>query len=509
MKKIVCELCENTEFAKDGGMFVCQGCGTKYTPEEAKGMMKEVEGESTPAPVTSAPSVNPNQQQIENLLVLASNAFESSNNQETEGYCNKVIEMDVTCYKAWLLKGQAIGWQSTYGSPRVEEGANAMRKAVDFAPEEEKENVARQALVAIRRVCDALCSLAKENFGNSPTKDNREKFFEFAEICSNATALFDNTSPEIKQFSFEEWKAHKKLMATFMNQAGVAAIKVAREKWNNLEHPNDDSFFTYLDWFEEIENIFTNSIRNGEEVDESDENIIIRYENKIIAIEEPIDICSYKQEWNSYWSRYDWVKGKVLTDEAKKIRRKQVTECKEAIAKIKNKAKEKEEAERKAAEEAKKQRIEAYWAAHKDEKDKLESEKKELSDKKAKFDTENANLDKEIKAAEAEEKVEVPAQIEIDKLKDQKKELENRRSKLGLFAGKEKKQIGEEIAALDGRISALINKAEEERKAKKAEIDKKVAPLKAKKEENNKEYSKITKRIAAIDAELTKDPEEK
>ena len=132
-----------------------------------------------------------------------------------------------------------------------------------------------------------------------------------------------------------------------------------------------------------------------------------------------------------------------------------------------------------------------------------------MSDKKAKFDTENANLDKEIKAAEDEEKVKVPAQIEIDKLKDQKKELENRRSKLGLFAGKEKKQIGEEIAALDGRISALINKAEEERKAKKAEIDKKVSPLKAKKEENNKEYSKITKRIAAIDAELTKDPEEK
>jgi hypothetical protein len=132
-----------------------------------------------------------------------------------------------------------------------------------------------------------------------------------------------------------------------------------------------------------------------------------------------------------------------------------------------------------------------------------------LLEKKSKFDTEMANLDKAIKAAEAEEKVKVPAQIEIDKLKDQKSELENRRSKLGLFAGKEKKQIGEEIAALDGRISALINKAEEERKAKKAEIDKKVAPLKAKKEENNKEYSKITKRIAAIDAELTKDPEEK
>ena len=102
MKKIVCELCEGTEFAKEGGMFVCQGCGTKYTPDEAKAMMKEVEGDAAPTPVVGgAPSVNPNQQQIDNLLVLASNAFEASNNEETEGYCNRIIELDVTCYRAW------------------------------------------------------------------------------------------------------------------------------------------------------------------------------------------------------------------------------------------------------------------------------------------------------------------------------------------------------------------------------------------------------------------------
>ena len=43
MKKIVCEMCEGTEFAKVDGMFVCQNCGTKYSPEEAKSLMVEVE----------------------------------------------------------------------------------------------------------------------------------------------------------------------------------------------------------------------------------------------------------------------------------------------------------------------------------------------------------------------------------------------------------------------------------------------------------------------------------
>ena len=41
MKKIVCEMCESTEFIKEDGLFVCQGCGCKYSTEDAKKMMKD------------------------------------------------------------------------------------------------------------------------------------------------------------------------------------------------------------------------------------------------------------------------------------------------------------------------------------------------------------------------------------------------------------------------------------------------------------------------------------
>lgn len=507
MKKIVCELCEGTEFAKENGAFVCKGCGTSYTAEEAKALMKEVEGDAAPV-VGGAPSVNPNQQQIDNLLVLATNAFESSNNEETEGYCNRIIELDVTCYRAWLLKGQAIAWQSQYGNPRVDEGANAMRKAVDFAPEEEKENIARQALNAIRNVCNALANLTNQNFGNSPTEANRLKFGEFARICSNTTASFNDVSDEIAKYSSEVFTDHKKFAASQMNLAGVSAVQMAREKWKEIDYPNKNSLDTYIEWYSEISMLFGDSISWGEAVGEEDSELITRYENRIIAIEDPMEACSYKQEWSDWQSKYIWVKDFSLTDEAKSSRRKQVSELKSAISKIKNKAKEAEKAAKRAAEEAKQQRIKAYWEAHKDEKAKLDAEKKELSDKKSKLDSEIANIDKEIKAIEADEKGKVPAEVEADKLKEQKRELENRRSKLGLFAGKEKKQIGEEIAAIEGRISALDDKAKEEKKAKSDEIKKKVAPLKNKKDELNKELPAITRRISAIDAELSKDPEE-
>ncbi|MBR4866389.1 MAG: hypothetical protein IKU11_06855 [Clostridia bacterium] len=54
MKKIVCEMCESTEFVKEGGLFVCQGCGCKYPPEEARKLMREVEEEPEEKPKIEA-----------------------------------------------------------------------------------------------------------------------------------------------------------------------------------------------------------------------------------------------------------------------------------------------------------------------------------------------------------------------------------------------------------------------------------------------------------------------
>ena len=43
MKQIVCEMCGSTDIQKEGGVFVCRGCGCKYSLEEAKKLMVEVE----------------------------------------------------------------------------------------------------------------------------------------------------------------------------------------------------------------------------------------------------------------------------------------------------------------------------------------------------------------------------------------------------------------------------------------------------------------------------------
>lgn len=498
MKKIVCELCECTEFTKADGVFTCNNCGTSYSLEEAKAMMKEVEG-AAPVVGGGAPAVNPNQQQLENILVLASSAYEAENYKEAESYCNRAIEIDATTYKAWNLKGKAVGWQSSMDNLRIEEAAHSFCKAIDFAPEEEKEELKNQAVEELKRLGLALIQLRKKRFSASPDDA------EFAGFKKDRQVLVSSLLVLLQHGNVVGMPdGYLDEIAKEMNYAGVAALNMAREAWNEVDHPGEKDFDTYLNWNVNICNIFREAIEASDEDEEED---IVRYKNLIIALEEPYDKHSWKREWNDFLHEYSWRTEYSLSDANKNNRAKEVKECKAKIKEIEESIKKKADAEAKKAEEEKKKRIEAYWEAHKDEKIKLENEKKSLNDNISELDAEIEKLDAEIAEIEKENNASTPAMEEVVELKKQISALESEKSSLGLFAGKEKKRIAEEISVIQSKVSEIETKAKAEREAIFAETEKKTAPLVAKKNEFNEERTAANNRIQAIDDELNKDPE--
>lgn len=139
MKRIVCEMCEGTEFVKENGFFVCQMCGTKYSLDEAKKMM--IEGMVD----VSGSTVNvSNLGNIDNYMKMAESADEAGNEKEAENYCNKILELDNQNYTAWLLKGKVAGWQSTIANPRLNETMKCFVNAIEYAPEEQKKGNYKQ-----------------------------------------------------------------------------------------------------------------------------------------------------------------------------------------------------------------------------------------------------------------------------------------------------------------------------------------------------------------------------
>lgn len=338
MKKIVCDLCESTEFTKEGGFFICQGCGTKYSLEEAKGMMREVEGSapvSTGAPVTAVPMGNPNQQQIDNLLLLATNAYSSSNDEEAEKYCNRAIEYDAMCYKAWFLKAKAIGWSSTIQLPRIEEAAHSFKQAVDFAPEEEKESLTEEAVEELKRLGLACVSLRQKRFSQYPDNEELNGFMSDIEVLIDGLVVLLSKGAEVaksnelmgllgalggndasikfigiksKAENAGVPKEYFSRIAVMMGNAAIEGYKTTTKHFNGLSRPMNTDFSKTR---QEIDNCIMLLDIANDASDDDDDDDIKRIESKITMTEFTINMSAYADYSSSYksWS---------LTDEAKK-----------------------------------------------------------------------------------------------------------------------------------------------------------------------------------------------
>ncbi len=168
MKRLTCEMCGSTDLIKKDGVFECQSCGCKYSIEEARKMMVEGTVE-----VTGTVKVD-NTAAIENYIDMARNAKDAGNNKEAEDYCNRIIEMDFSNSEAWFIKGQSVGWQSTLGNIRVPETVNAFSKALEYCPDDKKQEVAEKCRSELESLNTALLSLRVGGFKTHPSERDLE-----------------------------------------------------------------------------------------------------------------------------------------------------------------------------------------------------------------------------------------------------------------------------------------------------------------------------------------------
>lgn len=177
MKKMVCELCGSNDFSKDNdGLFVCDYCRTKYTPEQAKGML--VEG--TVRLDRSA--------DLEKFIRLGASSLEHSNAAEAYDYANKALEIDTESSEAWFIKAKAAGWSSNLAQPRYPEMIGAFEKAINFAPEEKRAELRAEAADQLNNVAVAVHRLSLEQVEELPGVDS--VWEDHIERTDQATDMF-------------------------------------------------------------------------------------------------------------------------------------------------------------------------------------------------------------------------------------------------------------------------------------------------------------------------------
>ncbi len=98
MKQIVCEMCEGTKFMKEDGAFICQGCGMKYSAEEAKKMMVEVEGVvAQEEPQSGNKGMS---DELKNLYEVARRARNDNNSEYAQKYYDQIVMKDPSSWEA-------------------------------------------------------------------------------------------------------------------------------------------------------------------------------------------------------------------------------------------------------------------------------------------------------------------------------------------------------------------------------------------------------------------------
>ncbi len=132
MKQLQCEMCGGTDLIKQDGVFVCQSCGVKYSVEEAKRMMVEVEGTVEVKGTVKIDSTD----KVETYKEMAINAYSAGNTSEAYEYFLKVLEIDPTDYQSIFYKGMCQGWQTSIARPRVGEAVAAYHQAEEYIPPE-------------------------------------------------------------------------------------------------------------------------------------------------------------------------------------------------------------------------------------------------------------------------------------------------------------------------------------------------------------------------------------
>ena len=185
MKAIVCEMCGSQDLIKQDGYYVCQSCGTKYDPEEAKKLMVEVSG-----------SVKvDNTEKLQNYYQLARRAAADNSVKDAAKYYDLIRQEDANSWEAQyyavyfdILSDTKIG-EILNASYLLQNTANTVLSMIEAQANPDDDNSRSEAARAVVAVANDTEHLFVTMF--EAAKSNASKFSDTDEVLNSF--FFDDT----------------------------------------------------------------------------------------------------------------------------------------------------------------------------------------------------------------------------------------------------------------------------------------------------------------------------
>lgn len=131
-------------------------------------------------------------------LQSAMEALNAGNYAAAEADADKMIETDPHSYRAWFIKGEAAGWQTTGTNNRFTESTAYWINAYQYAPKNKKREIGLQILNSAEKITTAILTMRCNNFKALRDENCKTGILDCLSIIGGQfTAIRDKTQIEI------------------------------------------------------------------------------------------------------------------------------------------------------------------------------------------------------------------------------------------------------------------------------------------------------------------------
>lgn len=216
MKALQCEMCGSQDLVKDGGVFVCQSCGTKYTVEEAKKMMVEgtVDVKGTVKVDTS--------DELKNLYEIARRAKEAENSDNAAKYYDMILIKDPGSWEAnyYVVYFKSMGCKIAEIWSAASDMANCQSSVVQLIKDNETDETLQKAAleeISLRNtmISSMLFNAAKSHYEGIDASIQHNFIQEYCNNASSSAQIMYNFGDEVEakfegkysDISISAWKS--------------------------------------------------------------------------------------------------------------------------------------------------------------------------------------------------------------------------------------------------------------------------------------------------------------
>ena len=257
-------MCGSQDLVKDGGVFVCQSCGTKYTVEEAKKMM--VEGT---VDVTGTVKVDTSDE-LKNLYEIARRAKDAENSDNAAKYYDMILIKDPSSWEAnyYVVYFKSMGCKIAGIWSAASDMANCQSSVIQLIKDkEDDETIQKAALTEIslrnKMISSMLFNAARNHYEGIDSSIKHNYTQEYINNAAASAQIMYNFGDEVEakfdgkysDISIQSWKdgvnIHKEYVKYLQNKAAnINLINSYGDKIRKYDssyvNPNVDTSACYV-----------------------------------------------------------------------------------------------------------------------------------------------------------------------------------------------------------------------------------------------------------------------